>query len=131
MLQLGMHLTQVSTIGCCRDWRPPASEACAGRHLRSIGDAGRLAPGEPSPLARLAAETPQDKRQARYSDIAARLGPLATTRSWGNLSQVHTQLYHYRKCPVRINSPLVSVIAIDGLEPLIWRGFLGVVLPLK
>jgi hypothetical protein len=38
-------------------------------------------------------------------------------------------MYHYRKCPVRINSPLVSVIAIDGLEPLIWRGFLGVVLP--
>jgi hypothetical protein len=37
--------------------------------------------------------------------------------------------YHYRKCPVRINSPLVSAIAIDGLASVIWRGFLGVMLP--
>ena len=58
MVVLGMHLTQVATMGCGRDCRPPASEMCAGSLLRSIGDADGLAPGKPSALARLAAETP-------------------------------------------------------------------------
>ena len=44
------------------------------------------------PLKRL-----QDKSQALYPDIVAKLGPLATPRSWGYLSQVHTQFTYYRK----------------------------------
>ena len=55
------------------------------------------------PLKRL-----QDKSQTLYPDIVAKLGPLATTRSWGYLSQVHTQFGHYRKRIVMKTLPPLS-----------------------
>ena len=58
MMILGMHLTQVATIGCGRDCRPPASEMSPAAFSGPLGTPDGLAPGKPSLLARLVAETP-------------------------------------------------------------------------
>jgi hypothetical protein len=89
--KLGMHLTQVATIDRGRDCRQPTSEMCAGSLLPSIGDVGRLAPEKTVATGPIGFRAPPGQPPGAVSGHCCETRPAGTTRSWGYLSQVHTQ----------------------------------------